>query len=115
MLFRIRLSPYDSWMSIESENVISLYARHAATWVRARRLESTLYEKPWLKRFCAAMPVRGSVLDRGCGAGEPIAQYLSKRGHPTHQSANTNPVESNDNGNENSKSKDANKEKTIDI
>jgi hypothetical protein len=31
--------------------------------------------------------------------------------HPTHQSANTNPVESNDN----SKSKDPDKEKNIDI
>ena len=73
--------PYDLRMSIESENIIALYERHADAWVQARLLESTLYEKPWLDRFCGLLPDAGWVLDCGCGAGEPIARYLNQRGY----------------------------------
>ncbi len=68
-------------MSIESEGIIALYERHADAWVGARLLEGSLYEKPWLDRFCALLPSAGSVLDCGCGAGEPIARYLSQCGY----------------------------------
>jgi trans-aconitate methyltransferase len=68
-------------MSIESENIVSLYERHAEAWVQARLLESTLYEKPWMDRFCALLLSAGSVLDCGCGAGEPIARYLNQCGY----------------------------------
>jgi SAM-dependent methyltransferase len=68
-------------MSRESDDIIALYERHAGAWVRARVLESVLYEKPWLERFCGLLPVGGSVLDCGCGAGEPIARYLSESGY----------------------------------
>jgi SAM-dependent methyltransferase len=68
-------------MSVESEGIIDLYERRAHAWVQARLLESTLYEKPWLDRFCALLPSDGSVLDCGCGAGEPIARYLSQCGY----------------------------------
>lgn len=68
-------------MSVESENIISVYERHADAWVQARLLESTLYEKPWLDRFLALLPSAGSVLDCGCGAGEPIARYVNQCGH----------------------------------
>lgn len=75
-----RSRPYDLPMSIESDDIIALYERHADAWVQARLLESTLYEKPWLDRFCALLPSPGSVLDCGCGSGEPIARYLSQCG-----------------------------------
>jgi len=78
--FQDRSWPYDLHMSIESDNIVPLYERHADAWVQARLLESTLYEKPWLDRFCALLPSAGSVLDCGCGAGEPIARYLHKCG-----------------------------------
>jgi trans-aconitate methyltransferase len=68
-------------MSIESDDIVSLYERHAHAWVQARIQESTLYEKPWLDRFCALLPSAGSVLDCGCGAGEPIARYLNQCGY----------------------------------
>lgn len=32
--------------------------------------------KAWLDRFIAPLPRGGTVLDLGCGAGEPIARYL---------------------------------------
>ena len=53
-------------MSVESEDIIDLYERRADAWVQARLLESTLYEKPWLDRFCSLLPSGGSVLDGGC-------------------------------------------------
>ncbi|QMV17424.1 methyltransferase domain-containing protein [Granulicella sp. 5B5] len=68
-------------MSIESEDIIDLYERHADAWVQSRLAESTLYEKQWLDRFCALLPKVASILDCGCGVGEPIARYLTQCGH----------------------------------
>lgn len=60
---------------------MDIYERHADAWVEARLREGSLYERGWLNRFCALVPPGGSVLDVGCGAGEPIAKYLSDRGY----------------------------------
>ena len=60
---------------------MALYDRYADAWVHARLLESALYEKPWLDRFRAIVPAAGSILDCGCGAGEPIAEYLTQCGY----------------------------------
>ena len=68
-------------MSIESEEIIALYERHADAWVQARLRESTLYERLWLDRFSALLPPAASILDCGCGAGEPIARYLTQCGY----------------------------------
>jgi SAM-dependent methyltransferase len=43
--------------------------------------ESSLCERGWLDRFCALVPPGGSVLDIGCGVGEPIARYVSEHGY----------------------------------
>jgi trans-aconitate methyltransferase len=60
------------------ENIIDLYERGAAAWDRQRGRD--LFEKPWLDRFAALLPERGSILDLGCGMGEPIGRYLIERG-----------------------------------
>lgn len=39
-----------------------------------------LFEARWLARFAACLPVGGHVLDLGCGAGEPIAQWFIAEG-----------------------------------
>ncbi len=57
----------------------SVYERNAAGWDRHRA--RTLFERAWLERFCAFLPAGESVLDLGCGAGEPIAQFLIDRGY----------------------------------
>jgi SAM-dependent methyltransferase len=57
---------------------MDLYQRHAADWDRDRG--RCLVEKPWLDRFLALLPQRASVLDIGCGAGEPIACYMIEQG-----------------------------------
>lgn len=66
---------------MENIRVIDLYERHAEAWVQDRLREATLYEKDWLERFCALIPPRSSVLDCGCGAGEPIARHFSEQGY----------------------------------
>jgi SAM-dependent methyltransferase len=37
-------------------------------------------ERPWLERFLALLPKSPSVLDIGCGSGEPIGRYLIESG-----------------------------------
>lgn len=65
----------------DAERIIEIYERHADAWVDARLREGRFYERGWLDRFCALVPPGGPVLDLGCGAGEPIARYVSERGH----------------------------------
>jgi SAM-dependent methyltransferase len=63
----------------DAERIVGLYERHAHAYdkERARRL----MEQTWLDRFLALIAPRGSVLDIGCGMGEPIARYIVERGH----------------------------------
>jgi SAM-dependent methyltransferase len=62
------------------DEVTALYERHAGGWDAQR--PRTLFERAWLDRFLDLLPERGSVLDLGCGAGEPIDRYLIDKGHP---------------------------------
>ena len=65
-------------MDSRSERIIGLYRDHAAAWDRQRGRD--LHEKPWLDRFAAILPPSGTILDLGCGMGEPVARYLIERG-----------------------------------
>jgi SAM-dependent methyltransferase len=68
-------------MVSEAENIIGLYERHASAWAGARLKDGYLYERGWLERFCSLIPTNGSVLDIGCGFGEPIARHLVECGY----------------------------------
>ena len=59
-------------------NIIDLYERHAHHWDADRGKD--LFEKPWLDRFLALLPASGTVLDIGCGSGEPIGRYVIEQG-----------------------------------
>jgi SAM-dependent methyltransferase len=61
------------------DRVIALYERHADAWIRSRRTDDTA-EGAWLDRFAAALPAGGTVLDLGCGSGEPLARRLRAAG-----------------------------------
>ena len=69
-------------MSEHAQGIIALYRRHAYAWVAARRRQQSgpPFEAAWLDRFVDLLPSRPSVLDLGCGSGEPIGRYLADRG-----------------------------------
>ena len=66
-------------MDHEADKIIDLYERHAHDYVidRGRQIWN---ENIWLDRFTALLPEEGSILDIGCGSGDPIARYLFERG-----------------------------------
>lgn len=64
---------------MSSRDIISLYDRLAHEYDRDRG--RTLFEKEWLDRFFRFVPRGGTVLDLGCGMGEPIAQYTLSLGY----------------------------------
>lgn len=58
--------------------IVDLYEENAAAWDRMRGRD--LHEAPWLERFAASLPAGGSILDLGCGMGEPVARWFVERG-----------------------------------
>lgn len=66
-------------MSTDADRIVGLYDHHAATWDKIR--SRNLFERPWLERFRALLPPTGSVLDIGCGSGEPIARFFIDAGY----------------------------------
>ncbi|MBO0940066.1 class I SAM-dependent methyltransferase [Fibrella sp. HMF5335] len=65
-------------MEADNERIIGLYQRHALTWDKDRSRD--LVEKAWLDKFLALLSPNASILDIGCGMGEPIARYLIGQG-----------------------------------
>jgi SAM-dependent methyltransferase len=63
----------------DADRIVSLYERHAAEWDRRRGADVVL-EKAWLDRFAALLTPAATILDIGCGSGQPIARYLLERG-----------------------------------
>ena len=63
---------------LPADRIVGLYEENAETWDRQRGRE--LIERAWLERFAELVPEGGSVLDLGCGSGEPIARWLIERG-----------------------------------
>jgi trans-aconitate methyltransferase len=57
---------------------MDVYERHARDFDRDRG--RSLQEKAWLDRFLDVVPASGTILDVGCGMGEPIARYLVDAG-----------------------------------
>lgn len=66
-------------MSRDADRIVDLYELNALAWDRERG--RGLAEKAWLDRFLALLPPAASILDLGCGSGEPIARYLIEEGH----------------------------------
>jgi SAM-dependent methyltransferase len=66
-------------METDADKVIDLYDRHAHDDVADRRIVGWS-ESAWLDRFVALLPQGASILDIGCGSGEPVAKYLIGRG-----------------------------------
>lgn len=65
-------------MTKDAGRISDLYERHAGAFDRLRG--RCLFERAWLDRFIAHLPAGRTVLDIGCGMGEPIAHYLIGQG-----------------------------------
>jgi len=59
--------------------IVGLYERHALAFDAERG--RTLFEALWLARFLALLSPGASILDIGCGSGEPIARHLIENGY----------------------------------
>jgi SAM-dependent methyltransferase len=59
--------------------VIDIYDRHAQAW-EASRSPSLAIEQKWIDRFTELLPPGGTILDIGCGTGDPIGRHLLSRG-----------------------------------
>ncbi len=74
-----RISVTDSGMTALAAETRAIYIRHGVTVDRDRH--KGLFEKIWLDRFLDRIPAGGTILDVGCGAGEPIAAYFIAQGY----------------------------------
>jgi SAM-dependent methyltransferase len=75
----VDLAHYNEPMESDADKIIDLYERHAHHYVADRRSVGWK-ENAWLDRFSAHLPQGASILDMGCGSGEPIARYLIDQG-----------------------------------
>ncbi len=62
-----------------SDEIIPLYQRHGLAWDADRRA-SGWNDRAWHERFAAHLPRHASVLDLGCGGGDPVAANLVANG-----------------------------------
>jgi len=67
-------------MHPSAAEIVGLYERHASAFDAERG--RTLFERGWLDQFRAVIGAGASVLDLGCGMGEPMARYLIGNAHP---------------------------------
>jgi len=65
---------------MSADDIIDLYERHAGAYDRDRA--RTLQERRWLDEFLRLAPPGGTILDLGCGMGEPMARYVLEQGLP---------------------------------
>lgn len=61
-----------------ADQIIDLYNRHAHTWNELRG--NRLTERKWIERFHSLLSPAATVLDLGCGSGQPVARYLIEAG-----------------------------------
>ncbi|MEJ6388375.1 class I SAM-dependent methyltransferase [Gymnodinialimonas ulvae] len=65
-------------MTDRPEDILPAYEREAVQWAQTRN--QSLWERPALEACVAGRAPGLRVLDLGCGAGQPIAQYFTARG-----------------------------------
>ncbi|WP_144579136.1 hypothetical protein [Agrobacterium sp. DE0009] len=63
-------------MTDAAAHILSLYLRHAGAWTNAHNME--LQELAWIEHFADILRRGATVLDIGCGSGEPSARFLSQ-------------------------------------
>jgi trans-aconitate methyltransferase len=62
------------------ERIIGLYEENAAAWDETRGRDLHTSEREPIEMFLRLLRPGGTVLDLGCGTGDPIARLLLERG-----------------------------------
>src|SRR3978361_265539 len=62
-----------------ASRIVSHYERHAVSWDTDRRAAGWS-DRPYIERFLALLSPGASVLDLGCGGGDPVAHHIAARG-----------------------------------
>lgn len=68
-------------MDSSADRLPGLYEDNAQAWDRDRQDGRKEGERAWIARFSEAAGPGSSILDLGCGSGEPIAAELVDGGH----------------------------------
>ena len=66
-------------MEDAANNIVAHYEHHALSWDADRRAAGWT-DKPYIERFLEALPTDATVLDLGCGGGDPVALHMTARG-----------------------------------
>lgn len=66
-------------MKVNKNNVYEAYDK-IVDWYDANRSKQ-LMEKEYLNLIIQSIPANGSILDLGCGTGEPIAKFFHEQGY----------------------------------
>jgi len=66
-------------MDDPAHGIIAHYERHARAWDADRRA-GAWSDKPYIERFLSHLPQGASVLDLGCGGGDPVARHMVAQG-----------------------------------
>ena len=62
-----------------NRSIVAHYERHATAWDADRRA-AEWGDKPYIERFLQSLPQGASVLDLGCGGGDPVALHMAAHG-----------------------------------
>ena len=71
--------PDNGWISYLQTRTGYRVERHAHAW-DSERGGDLIMEKTWMERFVALLRPGASILDIGCGSGQPIARHLIEHG-----------------------------------
>jgi SAM-dependent methyltransferase len=66
-------------MEDAAKGIIGLYERHARAWDADRRAGGWV-DKTYIEHFLSFLPAGASVLDLGCGGGDPVALHMTASG-----------------------------------
>jgi trans-aconitate methyltransferase len=66
-------------MEDAANRIVAHYERHALSWDADRRAADWI-DKPFIERFLSELSEGATVLDLGCGGGEPVARHMVSAG-----------------------------------
>jgi trans-aconitate methyltransferase len=66
-------------MEDPAKRIVAHYEHHALSWDADRRAGGWS-DRSYIERFLSHLPANASVLDLGCGGGDPVARHMTAKG-----------------------------------